>query len=245
MKKFFKSMALSLVVAVFAICCLAGCGSKDEFKNGANATAADMLSVASESTNQFDSGYSMYMIAKVGKQKAMEIDMDLLMIGEDLQLAMVMGMDASLTGGSGYEEIKMYIKDNYAYANVAGQKVKEAFDPSEMSGQLSEAMDMAEIEESLMAELSKYAQLEGQGIDFKVKKLVDEETGLVRFRIYDDFEEGVKLSYTVGYLDGKIVEYAMEADAGKSGYTYLEIKALAADATIEFPADLDTYTEAV
>lgn len=241
MKKFFKSMALSLVVAVFAICCLAGCGSKDEFKDGANATAAEIYEIASTANNEFGSGYSMYMITKVGKQKAMEIDMDLLMIGEDLQLAMVMGADASLAGGSGYEEIKMYIKDNYAYANVAGQKVKEAFDPSEISDEISTAMNMAEIEESLMTELSKYARLEAQDFGFKIKKLVDEETDLVRFKIYDDVQNSCLI---VGYLDGQIVEYVTEMKA-KGVYMYTSIKVLPADATIEFPADLDTYTEAV
>lgn len=241
MKKFFKSMALSLVVAVFAICCLAGCGSKDEFKNGETATAAEMLSVANASTNQFDSGYSMYMIAKAGKQKMMEIDMDLLMVDEDLQLAMSMGADMSLEGGSGFEVIEMYVRDNYAYANVAGQKVKEAFDPSEISEELSTAMNMAEIEESLITMLEQYAQVEAQGFSFKVKKLVDETSGLVRFKLYDETQKG---SVIVGYLDGQIVEYVLEAEM-EGLYTYVSIKALAADATIEFPADLDTYTEAV
>lgn len=243
MKKFFKSMALSFVVAVFAICCLAGCGSKDEFKNGANATAAEMLSVASEANNEFGNGYSMYMVTKMGKQVAMEIDMDLLLVEDDFQLAMKMG---AIDESGVYSEFETYVKDGYAYLNAAGQKIKNVFDMNpEDSGSLEYAMSLAEISENLLTELERYAQLEAQNFDFGVKKLVDEETGLVRYRIYDDFEEGIKLSYTVGYLNGQIVEFSCEQDGGKAGYALLTIKALAADAEINYPADLDTYTEAV
>ncbi|MBQ7327397.1 MAG: hypothetical protein IJX00_00320 [Clostridia bacterium] len=70
MKKFFKSMALSLVVAVFAICCLAGCGSKDEFKNGDDATVAELYTIASaeDTVNEFNEGYEIYTVVKAGKQ---------------------------------------------------------------------------------------------------------------------------------------------------------------------------------
>ena len=238
MKKFFKSMALSLVVAVFAICCLAGCGSKDEFKDGANATAAEIYEIASTANNEFGAGYSMYMVAKVGKQKAMEIDLKLIVGEDDIQVAMVMGM---ANNAGGYDEIEAYITDGYAYENYDGLKVKEVYDTEDVASEIAGAFQKANISETLLYSLDRYADREAQGFGFKIKKLVDEETGLERFKIYDDVQNSYLI---VGYLDGQIVEYVTEMKA-KGVYMYTSIKVLPADATIEFPADLDTYTEAV
>lgn len=238
MKKFLKSIALSLVVAVFAICCLAGCGGKDEFKGGENATAAEIYEIASTANNEFGSGYSMYTVMKYGKQTMMEIDLKLIMGEDDIQAAMVMGM---ANDAGGYDEIEAYITDGYAYANYGELKVKEVYDAEDATSEIAGAFQEANISETLLDSLEMYVQLEAQGFGFKIKKLVDEETGLVRFKIYDDVENSYLI---VGYLDGQIVEYVVEMEA-EGGYMYASIKALPADATIEFPADLDTYTEAV
>ena len=238
MKKFLKSMALSLVVAVFAICCLAGCGGKDEFKGGANATAAEIYEIASTANNEFGSGYSMYTVMKYGKQKYMEIDLQLIMGEDDLQAAVKMGM---ANDAGGYDEFEAYVADGYSYANYDGLKVKEAFDMEDVTSDIAAAFQQADISETLLDTLDMYAGLEAQNFTFKIKKLVDEETGLVRFKIYDDVENSYLI---VGYINGQIVEYTAEMDY-EGVYMYASIKALPADATIEFPADLDTYTEAV
>ena len=251
MKKFFKSMALSLVVAVFAICCLAGCGSKDEFKSGDDATVAELYTIASAETavNNFTEGYELYMIVKAGKQIIMEIDGQVMM-GEsesDTQVAMTIGM----IGEVGYEEFGAYLKDGCAYIASPEGKVKvdigtESPEYASMIQQISGAMQEADIETELLNTLEAYAAFEAMGETIKVKKLTGED-GLVRFKIYTSQEaEGVTadVEMIVGYKDGHIVEYSAKYTAGKQ-VMYSSIKALAADAEINYPADLDTYTEAV
>ncbi len=245
MKKFFKSMALSLVVAVFAICCLAGCGSNDEFKKGQKATATEMFAVASEANNEFGTSYSAYTIVKMGKQTMLEVDMQLVLAEESIEAAIKMAGDPALAGEmGGFASVEAYITGGYSYVNTAGQKVKAPFDmEGEMPSEIAGALQTSDIADTLMDTLDMYAQLEGQGFDFKVRKLVDETTGLVRYKLYVE-ENGAKSTMIVGYLDGQIVEFEMEGEA-EGMYTLVSIKTLPADATIEFPADLDTYTEAV
>ena len=243
MKKFFKSMALSLVVAVFAICCLAGCGGKDEFKGGENATVTEIYEIASTANNEFGSGYSMYTVIKYGKRTYMEIDGQVVLGESDVQVAMTINMLGYAFGA--------YVRDGYAYLSTTEGKVKVALDTESeeyttMISQIQKAMSNADIESDMLTFLEAYAAFEAMGESFKVKKLTSED-GLERFKIYttQETEDGTAdVEMVVGYKDGHIVEYSTKSTEGKE-VMYSSIKALAADAEINYPADLDTYTEAV
>ncbi|MBQ7327396.1 MAG: hypothetical protein IJX00_00315 [Clostridia bacterium] len=172
-----------------------------------------------------------------------KIDGQVVLGESDVQVAMTINVDGEAFGA--------YVKDSYAYLSTTEGKVKVALDTeseeyTDMISQIQNAMSEADIESEMLTILESYAAMEAMEESFKVKKLTGED-GLVRFKIYTTQEaEGVTadVEMVVGYKDGHIVEYSAKYTAGKQ-VMYSSIKALAADAEINYPADLDTYTEAV
>ncbi len=234
MKKIFKTLSLSLLVAVFGVFCLVGCGA-DEFANAQRITSDDLNTyMASEEVQTSFTGYKM-TVEMLGTKI---IDATVATgAEEELQAALVINMPASLTGSVAMR-MTMYLKDGIVYVDAGeGQRVKMAFDANDEDfSQLVSALRFAgDVKEIVNESLSV------PGVDLVIKKV--EDGNKTKFLL--EATQTVQGYTSVGslklvYTDNVLTEVTETTKIGNDVMSKASIVAVSEG--VNFPAGLETDT---
>ena len=233
MKKIFKTLSLSLIVAVFGVFCLVGCGA-DEFANAQRITSDDLNTyMASEEVQTSFTGYKM--TAEMLGTKILDATVAT-GADEKLEAALIINMPASLTGSVAMR-MTMYLKDGIVYAESSEGKVKMTFDAdNEGFSQLVEALKYAgDIKEVINESLSV------PGVDLVIKKV--EDGNKTKFLL--EATQTVQGYTSVGslklvYTDNVLTEVTQTVKVGKDVMSKVSIVAVSEG--VNFPAGLETDT---
>lgn len=233
MKKIFKTLSLSLIVAVFGVFCLVGCGA-DEFANAQRITSDDLNTyMASEEVQTSFTGYKM--TAEMLGTKILDATVAT-GADEKLEAALIINMPASLTGSVAMR-MTMYLKDGIVYAESSEGKVKMTFDAdNEGFSQLVEALKYAgDIKEVINESLSV------PGVDLVIKKV--EDGNKTKFLL--EATQTVQGYTSVGslklvYTDNVLTEVTETVKVGKDVMSKVSIVAVSEG--VNFPAGLETDT---
>lgn len=232
MKKVFKTLSLSLLVAVFGVFCLVGCGA-DEFANAQKITSDELNTyIASEEVQTSFTGYKM--TAETLGTKILDATVAT-GADEKLEAALVINMPASLTGSVAVS-MSMYLKDGIVYADAGeGQKVKMPYDANDEDfAQLVEALRYAgDIKEMINESLSY------PGVEMAIKKLEDGNKTKFLLEATQTVQGYTMVSsLRLVYTDNVLTEVTETQKVGNDVLSKVPIVAISEG--VSFPAGLET-----
>ena len=246
MKKFL--FVLTAVVMIFSI---AACGESD-------ASVYELYKKAADATNaadSFEADASLKMLIKSGGQTVdQSIDMAMKLVKNGESMDMQMSMSGAMFAN---QSVEMFIKDNNVYMQMQGMKLKLSGSEQYMS--LGTTAQPVQFPESAIKEKQIEDVSEGKKINLVIDGKVLSETlfeqvgstiegsGLTENDINvgdvkieavignDDLMKSIKMSFEMSMSllgQNASIEYEISLDYKQIG-----------NVTIEFPTDLDTYTE--
>ncbi|MGN1201315.1 MAG: hypothetical protein ACI4R8_03575 [Candidatus Caccovivens sp.] len=240
MKKFLKTLTLSIAVAFMGIFCLVGCGNQDEFSNAEKITSDALSTYVQSSTSEF-SGYQMKMnVTGVDMIDAtVVIDQDT----NDMQIAMNFNFPAEIIEEGEDVTGSIYLKDNIVYFNYMGQKLKTAYDPT--------SADFEELQQALMfsgdlKDLILENLTDVNSDNLSIKMLTEENTTkfLIEVKEWSDYGM-INYSMKLVYEDDALIELVETTKVGKDVLSLITIKAYSGAVTFpEGLAEDESYTEA-
>lgn len=253
MKKVFKSLALSLIVAVFAICGLAGCGKKEEQPTEATVveeiTAEEMIDILrAQEYLAFVDGFTLSLNLKNVEDIAELSAAGTVILynhGTDLQATVYMVASTGITISG-----DVCVKDNNTYANIDFAPkfwIEEGYDFDEYALQLGDTTsEFLEVARNLPASnpygfFDQIAWFAYAGDEWTCEKTTS-ATGEVSYVIYftEDRVNRVKFSFNK-FNELSTFELFEIVD---DGYVDIRMEEVGHDVRISYPADYQNYTDA-
>lgn len=232
MKKFgriFGVAALAVATLTAGVVGLSGCGNKVKVNDIEKF-------VASESTvNSMDTGYKLklQMPGSISAEGVVSLKED-----NKVDFALVVDLSEVEVGATTAEA---YLRGNEMFSREGGEGkyIKEILDvdnpTSEISSDLANLTQLADLTESIQQYLSVVKEMEGQGL--KITKT--DKNGVLRYKMTYKDASG-NLSFVLEYKDNQLTKFAFNMSAlGEK--IVMEFELFSGE--IEFPADLDTNFE--
>lgn len=233
MKKFgkiFGVAALAVATLSAGVVGLSGCGNKVKVNEIEKF-------VASESTvNSMDTGYKLklQMPESISAEGVVSLKED-----NKVDFALVVNVPATATTSATTAEAYLRGNEMFSREGGEGKYTKEILDvdnpTSDISADLANLTQLADLTESIQQYLSIVKQMEGQGL--KITKT--DKNGVLRYKMTYKDTSG-NLSFVLEYKDNQLTKFAFNMNAlGEK--IVMEFERFSGE--IEFPADLDTNFE--
>lgn len=259
MKKFFKSMALCLVVAVFAICCFAGCGKKDgkpAAETISETISADDLLEYFETEDvyaEFVDGFNVTLkIENNTAEKAVSLEGTVLLYAKGVdvytqsvmlsQPGIQMSGSAYCKDGDVYADVnfapKFWVEDGFSVDAYALQQ-QEIF-----SSFVEIVKELPNINNFPTTIFERIFDDAAGGAEIEIEKVTNIKTGATSYVVYFDDVHFVKFGFNKFHELSFFEIYTISDANGDEQFISVEMLEVGHDTRIPFPDGYEDYHDA-